>query len=77
MKGKEQLEEILGPSAKSDYSPGDSVQYSDGDELREGTILHTRAAGPVREGGSVLKAGHIVDTGKGWPKYVPLGKVVE
>lgn len=77
MQNKEQFEELLGPSAKSDYQPGDTIHYSDGADIAEGTILHTRAAGPVREGGPVLRAGHIVPGKRGWLQYVTLGKVVE
>lgn len=69
---KQQNEHLYGPSAHSDYAPGDTVRYVDGDELCEGEVLFTRATGPVYEGGPVLKAGHVVDTGRGWPKYVKL-----
>ena len=73
---KEQFEELLGPSAPSDHAPGDSIHYPDGDELREGKVIYTRGAGPVASG-RMLRAGHIVESGRGWPKYVPVGKVVE
>jgi len=73
---KEQLESLLGPSAPSDHQPGDSIQYTSGDELREGKVIYTRAAGPVASG-RMLRAGHFVESGRGWPRYVPLGKVVE
>ena len=74
---KQQNEALYGPSLPSDHAPGDVVTYTDGEQLGEGEIIFTRAAGPVREGGPVLRAGHVVDAGKGWPKFVPVRDVVE
>jgi len=74
---KQQNEALYGASAPSDHAAGDDIQYCEGDSLREGTVLFTRAAGPVREGGPELKQCHIVDTGKGWPKIVYPRQVVE
>lgn len=74
---KQQNEALYGPSIPSDYSDGDSIQYVDGDTIQEGTVLFTRAAGPVREGGPVLQAGHVVSNGRGWLEYVPLKRVVQ
>jgi hypothetical protein len=74
---KAQNEALFGPSAPSDHAPGDMVRHLDGERLSESKIIHTRAAGPVREGGPVLKAGHIVESGRGWPKFVPVRDVVE
>lgn len=74
---KQQNEALFGPSAPSDYAAGDTIHYQDGDDLREGTVLFTRAAGPVREGGPELKQCHFVDTGRGWPKIVYPRQVVE
>jgi hypothetical protein len=73
---KQQNEALYGPSAPSDHAPGDTVRYVDGNELQEGTVIFTRAAGPVASG-KMLRAGHIVESGRGWPKFVPLKRVVE
>jgi hypothetical protein len=73
---KQQNESLYGPSAPSDHAPGDVVTYIDGNELSESKIIHTRAAGPVPSG-KMLRAGHIVESGRGWPKFVPVKDVVE
>lgn len=74
---KQQNEALYGPSAPSDHAPGDVVTYIDGEQLSESKIIHTRAAGPVREGGPELKRCHIVESGRGWPKIVYPKNVVE
>ena len=73
---KQQNEALYGPSAPSDHAPGDVVTYIDEDKLAESKIIHTRAAGPVASG-KMLKAGHIVESGRGWPRFVPVRDVVE
>lgn len=73
---EQQNKELFGTCAPSDHAQGDVVQYIDGAELSQGEIIHTRAAGPVASG-KMLRAGHIVESGRGWPKYVPVRDVVE
>ena len=73
---KQQNEALYGPSAPTDHAPGDSVQYIESDHLAEGKVLFTRAAGPVASG-KMLRAGHIVESGRGWPRFVPVRDVVE
>ncbi len=73
---KQQNEALYGPSVPSDHAIGDTIRYQKGDESGEGKVLFTRAAGTVASG-KMLKAGHIVESGRGWPKYVPVRDVVE
>lgn len=73
---KQQNEELFGKASPSDYAPGDAIRYQKDGDLAEGTVVFTRAAGPVYEGGPVLGAGHIVESGRGWPRFVPLRDAV-
>jgi len=44
------LDELLGPSGKSDYSVGDTISYMVGGERRSGTIEHITAPGLTASG---------------------------
>lgn len=64
---KQNLNEILGPQGKGDYSVGDTITFRDQGQEYAGVIIHVEAPGQTATGRHSPLTYH-VDCGDGWPR---------
>jgi hypothetical protein len=66
---EQNLNELLGPSGKSDYSVGDTISYMVGGQKKSGTIEHITAPGLTPVSGTPHPTQYWVSSG-GFPDVV-------
>lgn len=65
---KEQRESAFGPEAQfSEYKRGETIRFRDGDQVKQGTIIHVIAPSKAVVDGEMHPLTYVVDTGKGFP----------
>jgi hypothetical protein len=76
MSQEQNLEALLGPSGKSDYSVGDTIKFREGASVLSGEIIHIEAAGTTPVSKTPHPLTYHVDCSDGWPHLVYPSQVI-
>jgi hypothetical protein len=66
---EQNLDELLGPAGRSDYSVGDTIKFREGASVLSGEIIHISAPGQTVTGKHTPTT-YWVDAGCGFPSVV-------
>jgi hypothetical protein len=74
---QEQRNALFGPSSSfSEHKAGDTIQFRQGNDIKQGKIIHVRAPGPAVVDGKDLPLLYVVDTGHGFPAKVLPSQII-
>lgn len=74
---QEQKEALFGASARyADHKVGDVVQVQQGNDIKQGKIIHVRAPGPAPVSGQEMPTIYVVDTRQGIPLFATPSQII-